>query len=141
MMGKISNWFEDRLINLSEGLLWLFTVSALLGVLGGLAIAVIGQAVVWLQHGYIPVRDGFWLFALAECGESWCRPEGLTLTDWVGFNRIISWILDLHVVFYCVFIGFFAFGAIMAWANYNVQWKALEAKLRSSLSRPEDSDD
>ena len=141
MMEKISNWIEYRLINLSEGLFWLFTMVALLGLIGGTAIAFIGHALEWLQHGYLPPRDGFWLYALVECGESWCRPENLAPTDWVGVNRIINWIMDLHVAFYSVFIGWLAIGAARAWAESIGDWKSREARLRAAPPPPDEDDD
>ncbi|MCF6316814.1 MAG: hypothetical protein L3J30_11140 [Marinosulfonomonas sp.] len=131
MMGKISNWIEDRLINVSEGLFWLFVLVVGLVLVGGTANAFVGQALEWLKDGYLPSRDGFWLYSLIECGGGWCRHEILAPTDWVGVNRIISWIMDLHVVFYTVFIGWIAAGTATAWAESLRNWKDLEARLRA----------
>lgn len=140
-MEKISNWLEDRLINMSEGLYWLFVWVAGFALIGVTAIAFIGQALGWLEHGHLPPRDGLWLYTLAECGENWCRPESLTPTDWVGVNRIVNSIMELHVAFYAVFIGWISYGVAVAWAESIENWKAREVKLRAPPPPPEDDDD
>ncbi|WP_209834297.1 hypothetical protein [Ruegeria sp. HKCCE3926] len=136
MMKKISNLFEDLLILLSQVLFWIFVVVICI-VPMSVALPVMGQALEWLREGHVQPRDGFWLYALYECGESWCRPSYLTLTDWVGVNRIINWVLDLHVAIYAMVVATLGYGIAVAWADYIANWKALEEKLRSP-SRPQD---
>lgn len=51
-------------------------------------------------------------------------------TEWVGVNRIINWIMDLHVAIYSVVIGWIGYGVAIAWADRIGDWKAREERLR-----------
>ncbi|MGK7754681.1 MULTISPECIES: hypothetical protein [unclassified Roseovarius] len=78
------------------------------------------QAQHWLKFGEIPHRDLYWLFADVSCAETnwqargWvgmdtCRDPSMFTTGWIGFDKITSFILDLHTAI--VFIG----GSIILW--------------------------
>ncbi len=122
MLEKISDWFDRLLLFLSASLLLVFAVGTMFGLLGVMAYAVGRQLKEWLEFGYFPARDGFWLYSLSYCGENWCIPQSLTLTDWVGVNRVINWVLDIHVVVYCFVLGWVAYAIALEWTNVIGNW-------------------
>ncbi|MDQ2091375.1 hypothetical protein [Marimonas arenosa] len=130
-MSKFSNWIEDRVTNVSEGLLWLFVIVVLMGSLFGAVIVPTLQGLEWLEHGNLPSRDLYWLYALYECGESVCRQESIIVTDWVGLNHIINWAMGLHVAVYAIVVGWLSYGASMAWAELIGDRKARKAGFRA----------
>lgn len=140
MLKKISNLFEDFLILITQCAFWLYAVALGVAVMLGLAYPLGAQALEWLQDGVASPRDGFWLYALFECGEWWCRPGLVNPTDWVGVNRIINWFMDLHVAIYSVVIGWIGYGLALVWADSIGDWKAREKRLRAPPPPP-DSDD
>lgn len=137
MMEKISNLFEDLLLLVTQFAFWAYVLALGFVVMVGIALPLAAQALEWLQDGVASPRDGFWLYALFDCSEGWCRPEFLAPTDWVGVNRIINWIMNLHVVVYSVVIGWIGYGLALAWAESIGDWKAREGRFRT----PPDVDD
>jgi hypothetical protein len=141
MMEKISNLFEDFLILIAQFAFWAYVLALAFVVMGGLALPLAAQALEWLQDGAASPRDGFWLYALYDCGEGWCRPEFVAPTGWVGVNRIINWIMDLHVAIYSVVIGWIGYGLALTWAESIGDWKAREARLRAPPPPPDGDDE
>ena len=140
MLEKISNLFEDFLILVTQIGFWAYVLGLCLVVMVGLAVPLAAQALEWLQNGVTSPRDGFWLYGISQCGEGWCRPQSVAPTDWVGVNRIINWLMDLHVVVYTVVVGWIGYGLALAWAESLGEWKAREARLRAPPP-PLDTDD
>ena len=86
-----------------------------------------GQA--WLEFGEAPPRDLYWFFADAFCAETggvgrgWegkdiCRDEGLFSSDWIGFNKIIGFVMGMHtaLVFFIASVGLYVL-ALLAIAS------------------------
>lgn len=142
MLEKISRLFEDFLILITQCAFWLYLLGLMLLAFAGFAFPLASQALEWLQNGVVSPRDGFWLYALYDCGEEWCRPVFVNPTEWVGVNRIANWIMDLHVAIYCVVFGWFGYGLALAWAETIGGWKEREARLRAPplLPDPDDAD-
>jgi len=66
------------------------------------------QALSWLKTGVVPERDLFWATADVRCeatgyqakgfeGMELCRPDYIHFTDWVGIDRIINYVFDIHI--------------------------------------------
>lgn len=66
------------------------------------------QALSWLKTGIVPERDLFWATANVRCeatgykakgfeGMELCRPDYISFTDWVGIDRVINYIFDIHI--------------------------------------------
>lgn len=140
MMEKISNLFEDFLILVTQVAFWVYVVVLALLFMVGIAGSLAAQAIEWLQVGMASPRDGFWLYALSDCGSGSCRPDVLNATEWVGVNRIINWMLDLHVAIYAIVLGWFGYGLAIAWAESIGNWKAREARFRKPPPRPTQDD-
>ncbi|MFV1494901.1 hypothetical protein VW040_01095 [Phaeobacter sp. JH85H1] len=141
MLKKISNLFEDFLILITQLAFWAYALALMFIVMVGLALPLAAQALEWLQDGAASPRDGFWLYALAECGEGSCRPLSVAPTDWVGVNRIINWIMDLHVAAYIIVVGWIGYALALAWAESLGDWKAREARLRAPPPPPDVEDE
>jgi hypothetical protein len=141
ILEKISNLFEDFLILITQFSFWIYLLALMLTVMVGLAVSLGAQGLEWLQDGSLSPRDGFWLYALSECGEASCRPLFVAPTDWVGVDRIINWIMDLHVAFYIIVVGWIGYGLALAWAERVGDWKAREARLRAPPPPPDVDDE
>ena len=141
MLEKISDLFEDFLILLTQCALTLFLLAVVLVFFVGL-LPLAAQSLEWLQSGTASSRDGFWLYALLDCGEQWCRPDSVTPTSWVGVNRIVNWIMGLHVVFYSTSLACILYGLGLAWGQSISDWKARVAMHRapSLAADPDDAD-
>jgi hypothetical protein len=140
VLKKISNLWEDFLILVSQFGLWVYVLALGFMVMFGLAFPLAAQALEWLQDGVASPRDGFWLYTLSECGEGSCRPLFVAPTDWVGVNRIINWIMELHVAVYSIVVGWIGYGLALAWAESLGGWKAREARLRAPPPPPDVED-
>jgi hypothetical protein len=140
MLKKIPNLFEDFLILITQFAFWAYVLTLVPIVMIGLALPLAVQALEWLQYGVVSSRDGFWLYALSECGEGSCRPPFVAPTDWVGANRIINWIMDLHVAAYIIVVGWIGFVLGLAWAESLGDWKAREARHRAPPPPPDVED-
>ena len=97
-MEKISNLFEDFLILIAQFAFWAYVLALAFVVMGGLALPLAAQALEWLQDGVASPRDGFWLYALYDCGVGWCRPEFVApQTGWESIGSSTgSWICTLR---------------------------------------------
>lgn len=73
------------------------------------------QAKTWLKTGVIPPKDLYWYTADVKCaatnwqakgweGMDLCRPNYIHFTDWVGVDRIINFVFDLHVAVIAIVI-------------------------------------
>lgn len=141
MLKKIPNLFEDFLILITQLAFWAYVLALMFVVMVGLALPLAAQALEWLQDGAASPRDGFWLYALSECGEGSCRPLFVAPTDWLGVNRIINWIMDLHVAAYITVVGWIGCVWADAWAESLGDWKAREAWHRAPPPPPDVEDD
>lgn len=130
MIEKISNWIEDRLLNLSELLFWAFYIGSVVIFIGSAVFVLGDQLAGWLEYGYAEPRDGFWLLAMLDCGEIWCRQDFFFQTGWVGVDRIGNWVMDLHVMIYAFFVGWIASGIGAAWADSIGKWEVRKERLR-----------
>ena len=137
MLEKISNLFEDFLILVTQIVFWAYVLGLCLVVMAGFVLPLAAQALEWLQNGVASPRDGFWLYGISQCGEGWCRPQFVAPTDWVGVNRIINWLMDQHVAFYTLAVGWIGYGLALAWAESLGEWKAREARLRAPPPPPD----
>jgi len=94
------------------------SITSVLMFLIGIPILVLGymvfimpifqQIMSWLKHGVIPERDLFWFIAEPKCyntgwvAQGWkgmdlCRVENINFTGWVGVDKIINFIFDIHI--------------------------------------------
>ncbi|WP_323765885.1 hypothetical protein [Marinovum sp.] len=73
-------------------------------------IILLRQVKLWLKEGYWQEMDFLWLASDRVClaqhsSDTWmvardyCRPDSVFVTDWVGANAVVNWILDLHLAF------------------------------------------
>lgn len=79
-----------------------------LAVLATAVITFIDQVASWLRYGTMPQRDVFWAVSDTACeatnwqdkgweGKDICRLAHIDFTDWVGLNKILNSIFDLHI--------------------------------------------
>lgn len=120
---------------------WVYVIILTFLVIGGLALPLAAQALEWLQDGAASPRDGFWLYALSECSAGSCRPLFVAPVDWVGVNRIINWIMDLHVAVYIIVVGWIGYGLALDWSECIADWKVCEARLRAPPPPPDIDDE
>lgn len=131
MSSKFANLWEDFLILVSKGLLVGLGVFIVLLFMGSFAFLVGSQVLEWLRTAEMSPRDGFWLYGVLECGSIACRPDSLFVTDLAGVNKIINWLLDIHLVVYSSILSYFLFFLVIAWAESISKWEALERKVRA----------
>ena len=106
---KINDNMHDFLCSLLANTFLVFGIFILIGIFVCFNV-VMDQIIEWLRHGIWYERDLFWMVADVSCAKTnWiaegfkgmdlCRQNNIKFTDWVGVNRIINWLFDLHVVF------------------------------------------
>lgn len=102
---------EDSLKNARAKIKELRDQSLALGIMG-LLLVIVGvpcyQAIVWLKNGVWPEVDLFFLTAPVSCAETNWEAKGFegmrictvryhNFTEWVGVDKIINWVFDVHV--------------------------------------------
>ena len=68
---------------------------------------ILEPSLIWLDTGYYPKRDLFWLFGSGCDTSIWsdigsgasdaCRIQGGLYTEMVGLNKMINWLFDLDL--------------------------------------------
>ncbi len=95
--------FEPLAPRLEALLIVLWSVAML-----AVVVVIFYQFLSWLQFGVVPDRDLYWATAEVKCaatdwqprgweGMDLCRPDYIQFTDWVGVDRIINYLFDLHI--------------------------------------------
>ena len=115
MLSTFSKAVNDIVTFILSHLVWILWLTAILIFAGGVLIVVIDQVLSWLRYGNIPERDGFWLYAIYICAQQPCRPEFLEITNWVGVDKFLNWVLDLHVIVYSVLVLAASHGILLDW--------------------------
>ena len=93
--------------------IWLGTISPLL---------------VWLEHGKWPERDLLYLLGSSDCSESywrsswqtlkdWCRPESISVTNWVGVDKLLNYLLDVNVSLVGITVSFLVMSKVMGFLD------------------------
>lgn len=71
-------------------------------------IGALSPALIWLEYGKWPERDFLYLLGSSDCSDTywrsswqtlkdWCRPESINVTNWVGLDKLLNYLLDLNV--------------------------------------------
>jgi hypothetical protein len=101
-MAEPINYSQEK--EIITAVFWIWTI----GFVITCVLPVFLQIFTWLKTGIYPEKDLYWLFADVSCaatdfrsagfnGKDLCRLDYIEFTDWVGANKIINWMFDLHV--------------------------------------------
>jgi len=133
----LSPTWRERIRRIIEPAVYLFGFAWLLAFVMMVGLPLVQQVMYWLRYGELVDRDLYWLIAEASCaqtnwqamgweGKELCRNEALYQTGWIGADRIIGFVLDLHLS-----LIFIAASAIVLFIG---------AKLIAALDGPADAD-
>ena len=121
MMEQVNSSKRQQLImRVYQGLGLAWMIGFIMGFIITCILPVFQQIKTWLKTGIFPEKDLYWFFADVSCaatnfqaagfqGMDLCRPNYIEFTDWVGVNKIINWIFDLHIGVVFLLLSLFVF--------------------------------
>ena len=91
-------------------------------------VGTISPLLVWLEHGKWPERDLLYLVGSSDCSDSywrsswqtvkdWCRPESISVTKWVGLDKLLNYLLDVNVSLVGIPVSLVAMATVMEFAD------------------------
>jgi hypothetical protein len=99
-------------------------ISAFAFTLYSIWIGAISPTLVWLEYGKWPERDLLYFLGSSDCGDSywrsswqtlkdWCRPESVNVTNWVGLDKLLNYLLDVNISLVGMPVSFIVIAKVM----------------------------
>ena len=87
-------------------------------------IGSLSPTLVWLEHGKWLERDLLYFLGSSDCGDSywrsswqtvkdWCRPESINVTNWVGLDQLLNYLLDVNISLVGMPVSFVVIAKVM----------------------------
>jgi hypothetical protein len=113
---------------LVEILTIILCILALALMLYSIWVGTISPLLVWLEHGKWPERDLLYLVGSSDCSDSywrsswqtvkdWCRPESISVTKWVGLDKLLNYLLDVNVSLVGIPLSLVAMATVVEFAD------------------------